>query len=208
MDIKSKEGDKARVDFNILKSAIKQRLNYIKSKPRVTDEEVYVLVKDFFKEFLKLDYEFTHEELIEELEERYLENDLHQKLVIFIKRIGKVEYCDENLSQQELRALLNEFEELLKILLQGDLIIKLNSALKKLGFGKSNNENNESVEEINDMNDLIERIKYYIISEDLMEAKKLYFQLKKLYDFSLPEKQHKYYQEISNLYYALKPKGK
>ena len=51
----------------LLKDMTQKKIRYLLSKHAVKDVEVYTVIKEFFKEYLQAKYEFTFEELIEEL---------------------------------------------------------------------------------------------------------------------------------------------
>jgi len=91
-----------------------KKIGYLISKSQVQEEELYQLVKDFFKDYLKLDYEFTHEELMEELKTVYLEKELLDELESFLKKIAKIECFDNNFSNAEMKSLIEKFEEISK----------------------------------------------------------------------------------------------
>ena len=91
-----------------------KKIGYLISKSQVREEELYQLVKDFFKDYLKLDYEFTHEELMVELKTVYLEKELLDELESFLKKIAKIECFDNNFSNAEIKTLIEKFEEISK----------------------------------------------------------------------------------------------
>ena len=101
----------------LLKEVFLKRTNYLASKQIIKDQEIYNLIKDFFKEFLHIDYEFTREELAEELKKVYLDKNSRQKIDALFEKVFKIQYSDENLSEKELRLILSDFDKLLRMLL-------------------------------------------------------------------------------------------
>ena len=56
----------------VLRKDILRDINYLLKKGLVTNTEVYHIVKDFLKSYMKLEYEFTKDELFEELKSIYI----------------------------------------------------------------------------------------------------------------------------------------
>lgn len=74
--------------------------------------QFFHIVRLFFAELFKIKYEFTYEELSNELEKRRIDKNLKEKILFFLKKLSVVEYSDERLPESELRKLLNEFLKL------------------------------------------------------------------------------------------------
>ena len=70
------------------------------------------VVRLFFAELFKIKYEFTFEELSNELERKRIDKNLKEKILFFLKKLSVVEYSNERLSESELGKLLNEFLKL------------------------------------------------------------------------------------------------
>jgi hypothetical protein len=118
---KSKK-DKTKNDKNkndLIKSTI-SKIKHIILKDEISEMEVYLIVKNFFKEYLELNFEFTHEELIDELEKNYIEPKLKTKIVFLIKTIGVIEYSDTKFTFEKLKNMLFCFEETLLYLLKDE----------------------------------------------------------------------------------------
>lgn len=109
--------NKSIVDHKLLQDVVQRKIRYINSKPRLIDRDIYVLVKDFFKELLQMDFEFTHDELMDELKNVYLEASFKDRLFSFLKDLGKMEYTNVEYTQEDLKKLLIEFEFLLRKLI-------------------------------------------------------------------------------------------
>lgn len=99
----------------VIKKTI-SKIKYINSKNKISEKEIYLTIKDFFKKYLDLDYEFTHEELVEELEKNYIEPKLKNKIIHLIKMIGVIEYSDKKFTQEQMKNMLFCFQESLAYL--------------------------------------------------------------------------------------------
>lgn len=113
MSKKKKEDEQKAKTKQELHKATHKKLNYISSKARINQKELYSIVKQFFEELLELHYEFSHEELIEELKKTFIEREKYESVVTFLKKIGQIEFTKKEFSQEELRDLLEEMHLLL-----------------------------------------------------------------------------------------------
>jgi hypothetical protein len=102
----------------ILLDTIIKRIDYYCSKNAVTDVDLYYLVKDFFRVYLDLAYEFSLDELILELDRIYLDSEQREKAFKFINSIKIVEYNDSTFSEIQIRGYIMEFSEIAKLLLK------------------------------------------------------------------------------------------
>jgi len=94
------------------------------------------VVRLFFAELFKIKYEFTFEELGNELERRRIDQNLKEKILFFLKKLSVVEYSDERLPDSELRRLLNEFLKLFEKLTFNEQKVKETRLDKILRFLK------------------------------------------------------------------------
>lgn len=74
------------------------------------DERFVQVVRSFFKSLLELDYEFTFDELSEELKKRERNKDL----VSFCSKIAEVRYKKGAIPKKELQKFSKEFEKILE----------------------------------------------------------------------------------------------
>ncbi len=98
-------------DKLLLKRATKKKIDRLLQKPRPSAVAAYNLIKNFFKAYTEKDYEYTREELIDELDKVYLEDDVKQKVVNAIRELGKIEFANVDYSKQEIESLMKDFEE-------------------------------------------------------------------------------------------------
>ncbi len=150
-------------DKLILKNTIQKKIDYLKKKPEVEPEEAYSLVQEFFKAFTEKDYEYTREELIEQLDKFYLEGDVKQSLINVIRELGKVEFSQPNFSQEKINSLLDDFSEALDEIVQDDKIYMgfWDKLVKKIRSHLNRDEEGES-----NIPDFIEDIKESISEEE------------------------------------------
>jgi|FLOH01.1.fsa_nt_gi hypothetical protein len=112
------EGKIGEVDVKqSLRKNILRDLNYLLSKGLISEREVYYLIKNFLKNYLKLDYEFTKEELIGELKNIYLPYKIRSDFLNFIDRVFVFEYAHAGYNDEELRSFLLEFKSYIDYLL-------------------------------------------------------------------------------------------
>lgn len=111
----SKKKEDEKLDLH---RSMHYKILHAKTRARITDKDVYRLSKEFFSQLLGLEYEFTHEELIEELRKTYMEKKDLEQTVNFIKRMGKMEFTSNEFSDEELKAMLDELHEILDHLVQ------------------------------------------------------------------------------------------
>jgi hypothetical protein len=101
----------------LLESIIK-KADYYCSRDIVTDVDLYYLVKDFFREFLDLKYEFSFEELLGEIDRTYMETKYREKAVEFIRQIEAIEYSNASFRDEEIKALMKDFALLARLLMK------------------------------------------------------------------------------------------
>ncbi len=100
----------------LLRELAFKRAHYLLSKHRLAEREVYDFVREFFKEYLDIRYEFTLDELLTELNRVYLEAALKERIRAFIGSLRFIEYTDTQLGHEALKAQVAQFLDLVKIL--------------------------------------------------------------------------------------------
>ncbi len=102
----------------LLKKSHHQKIDYALAKAFVNDSDVYKLVKDFFAEYLNLDYEFTHEELNRELSKMFIEENLKKNISMFLSKLSYMQFNSVNRpSQDQLREMIKQFKEIISSLI-------------------------------------------------------------------------------------------
>ena len=222
-----KEGEEKGVDLDALHHRTHKQINYVASKAKINQQEVYTTVKSFFRELLELNYEFTHEELIEELHKIYLDKKTHDELVAFLEHLGKMEYTKKEYSQEELESILEEMRHILnhlihhhkkKLSLKDKLLVKLH--LKKITTEKIDakekplieleeeiKKEEEDVKEEEELITMQKLLKKVASETDVKKAKVAYKKASESYSKLKPEEQKVMYDELMNAYKKLSGKN-
>jgi hypothetical protein len=106
------------ISKKLLLESIIKKIDYYTSKNSVSDIDLYYLIKDFFREFLNLKYEFSLDELSSELDKIYLDTTQREKALEFINKIKTIEYHDSSFSEEEIRKFIKEFSAITKLLIK------------------------------------------------------------------------------------------
>ena len=196
----------------ILKKAANKKINHLRSKAYISEKEVYDLVRSFFKKHLTIDYEFTHEELMNELKKVYLSPDLQEKVRNLFDDISKIEHTSKSFTREELEEILKDFEGVVEELIvshyQQDrsFFKKIKDWLHKT-FSKKHKKLLDTYETVlveNErtlvkMNMLLDNAKRW--SEiDLGKAKEAYQELMEIYNTLDMKKKKAYYEPVQALY--------
>lgn len=120
----------------LLKDATHKKVEYLLSKRSLRDVDVYVLIKEFFKEFLQAPYEFTFEELEAELHKVYIPQAVKGRLLTLLKNFSTIEYRDELVPHEKLRGVLEEFRSITDALIEKDAEEKKGVFAKLFGSKK------------------------------------------------------------------------
>lgn len=141
--MKERGGEK-EVNHTLLKETILKNVAYLDSKSYLQEKEVYDLVKTFFKEYLGLNYEFTHEELEIELQNIFYDKKLEDEVLSFLRETAKIEYSDDELLAEDLKKLLKQFSKIVEMLIKAKK--KEQSFISKILFWKESKTNEVPVE--------------------------------------------------------------
>jgi hypothetical protein len=107
-----------------------ERIQYVISKGLLDQRDLYITIRGFFSEFLKLDYEFTYEELSLELNKVFIKPADKLSIDNFLFDLSESEYLtDKNLEQEEIKDFLTKLESIIQ-----SLISDSNVESKKKGF--------------------------------------------------------------------------
>lgn len=186
-----------------LHKQIHYKILHAKTKARITDKDVYVLSKEFFTQLLNLDYEFSHEELIEELKKTYMEKKDLDKTIKFINKMGKMEFTSNNFSQEELKGMLDELHEILDHLVHEEEHIGWFEKLKRR-LGKKEAE--KIIEEPADKG-YVEQLKEYLkkikTEKDKEKLKEYYQEAITTYELLSEKAKIKFYNDLLKIYYII-----
>lgn len=227
---KKKKPDRIKVvENNTLKRLEAFRKHFSKKSRDDNFIQFFHVVRLFFAELFKIKYEFTYEELSNELERRRIDKNLKEKILFFLKKLSVVEYSDERLSESELKKLLNEFLKLFERLTFNEQEIKETRLDKILGFlrikkpliqkkeaGKKQNDlltliqpilsklkinfGKSKLEQVHDM--LIKALDM-LNNNEIQKSKQLYVKIKEKYNQLNIEDKKEVYDDILLLYKEL-----
>ncbi len=201
----------------ILKKAVDVRIRRILSKAFISEREAYDLVRDFFKKYLGVDYEFTTDELLKELRRVYVTPELHARIKLVLDRVSEIEHLTRSFSKQELEALLNDFKGVVDALIvfhyeKKSFLSKVKDALHKSVSDEHNKvfETGEATLSENEravvkMNMLLDNARRWS-DNDLVRAKQAYKELLEIYEQLEPERKKSYYEPINELFSIIKHK--
>ncbi|RJQ17210.1 hypothetical protein C4573_04115 [Candidatus Woesearchaeota archaeon] len=118
----------------VLKHTHHQKIDYALAKAFIKDYDVYQLVKDFFAEYLHLNYEFTHEELSKELNKQFIDESLKKQIVGFLARLSFFQFnTAQQPTQEQLRNMIVEFKNIINNLILFEEQQKNQSVTEKIG---------------------------------------------------------------------------
>lgn len=182
--------EKKQIDLKGLKIKTDQQIKYLNEKTTLTEEEVYIVTKDFFSVILDIDYQFSHEELLEELNKTYLDTQIKEHIDTFVRNIGRIEYNSHiSFSSDELKKQLQELQEIV------DKLILEETKQNSKGFSLFSHSQTKSIGE------LIESIK---IESHLDKAKEMYADALKQYNEMNEKDQAFYYERLQEAFKHLK----
>ena len=75
-----------------LKKTYLDKIDYFITRNPINQDELYSLIRKFFGEYLKLDYEFTYEELSQELNKVFIKPNIKEHIDDFLIRLSETEY--------------------------------------------------------------------------------------------------------------------
>ncbi len=122
------EKEAKQVSKNEVISESLRKTNYLISKNKVEEIELYEVSKEFFKKYLDIDYEATSNELINIINKTYIPEGLDKDMKQYLEALSVVEYKDSSLTDEKINLMLTYLQAILK---------KLDSSgKKKKGFWK------------------------------------------------------------------------
>lgn len=121
----------------ILRDSLK-KINYYLTKAVVTEKEVYEVYKTFFSKYYELNYEFSAQELLMELDKVYIEDRVKQYYEYIAKKISVIEYKDNSLPDNELKEILELLKQVVEYLIKNEPKIKKDFLKKIRSYFKKN----------------------------------------------------------------------
>lgn len=222
MSKKNAEEEQKKKSKQELHTLTHKKIEYISSKTNINQREVYKLIKEFFQELLGLNYEFSHEELIEELKKTFMTREQYEKVVIFLRKIGQIEFTKKEFTQEELKYILREMHTILDQLIHKDerkqgfvqelkeFFFKQETPLERLDKEVIHDEqeverelhNHHKKHEL-ELQQLLKEIKVQMESGNNTSAAKKYSKALHHYDSLHEMQQEKYYEVLKKIYEIL-----
>lgn len=140
-----------------LKRIYSDKIDFLLSQ-EIDDKSFYSIIRQFFAEYLKLDYAFTYEELSQELNKVFIKQSLKNKIDSLLEELSYYEYVSgSELTQEQKKEILSDFKNIIK-----ELITDYQSSTKKSFFERlfgikkqtteNSNENNQDSSNKNILN--------------------------------------------------------
>ncbi len=179
--------------------------NSINKKPiEELSRELIRIVRDFLSDLLKIDYEFTYEELCKEIEKHEISTPLRIIIITFFKKISEISYKGYKMKKPELKELISEARIIVKFgseeYLDGRTEKK---GFKEKGLKEKRNIKKESKLMLDIYKDLI-KAKKSIRESDMDSAKLAYIRIKEFYKELPVKEKKKIYKKIVLLYNQIK----
>jgi len=205
----------------VLKKAVESKINHLLGKPSVSEKEVYDLIREFFKKYLGVDFEFTSDELVRELRRVYVTPDMQERIHNLMDRVSEIEYLSKKFSSEELNVLLQDFKILVDELIvyhyeNKSLFKKVKDVLcgsvskkhKKVMEDSEKNCFSETERRVVKMNMLLDDAKRLLKKDDVHQAKQVYTELIDVYNGLSEEKKKAYYPLVTEVYGSINSKEK
>ncbi|MGV8171436.1 MAG: hypothetical protein ACP5OA_01955 [Candidatus Woesearchaeota archaeon] len=196
----------------LLKKDYLDKINYHLTTNPISQAELYPLVRHFFREFLKLDYEFTYEELSSELNKAFIRSKVKEHIDDFLIRLSESEFLEEGeLGSKEINLFLSELADIIMNMISeeqaaargGDSLL-----YKVLKIGRKD----VKTSDVATVSALIDELNFHITSGNLDSAKRLYVDILKIYDSMRKDDKKKVHEAMNEVYERLQnlmknPKG-
>jgi len=174
-----------------------QDINTLKNnliKGIVDTEKLSSLFRETIMKTLNLNFEFTHQELISELNKASIDDKLKQRILKFSSSIESKKFAKERIEKHEYEKMLNELTKLTLILYHKAIEQEIGIIEEKIKRKKT----------IKNVNKLLINISSSLNKNDLKGAVSNYKKLRTIYSKLPTELKKKYYKRIISLYERLK----
>lgn len=184
-----------------LKMESLRRARYLLGKGHLAEREVYELVKFFFQEYLHKHYEFTVDELREELEKVYLTNQARARVEAFLSAVEAMEYDQKIATTDELKTLLRRFEDVADLLIVAEQRREsFLSRLLRLGRGSKRSNLDTRLGQSNTLGEGLAQLRRHVEQEDKEAAIKAYKEVMGLYERASMQEKQSIYPELAQAY--------
>jgi hypothetical protein len=169
-------------------------------------KELMRIVRAFISGLLKIEYEFTYEELCNEITKHKISTPLRIMIITFFKRLSEINYKGHKISKKELIGFIKEARIIAKAGIEELSNENLNNNEKiKNNKKEAKRTSNESRTVLEIYKDLIKANKS-LKNHDMDSAKLSYIRIKENYDNLPLSKKRKIYKKIVSLYKKIKEK--
>ncbi len=157
----------------LLKKTYLDKVNYYLSRSIIDDQELFTLVRKFFSEFLKLDYEFTYEELSIELNKVFIRPKVKEQIDTFLLQLSESEYLEDvTLELDEIKQYLTELKGIIEeVILEDESTKHTETIIDKVLHLKNAP---EKITTPSTVLSLIDETNFYLSSANIEKAKKSY----------------------------------
>ena len=174
-----------------------QDINTLKNnliKGIVDTEKLSSLFRETIMKTLNLNFEFTHQELVSELNKASIDDKLKQRILKFSSSIESKKFAKESIEKHEYEKMLNELTKLTLILYHKAIEQEIGIIEEKIKRKKT----------VKNVNKLLINISSSLNKNDLKGAVSNYKKLRTIYSKLPTELKKKYYKRIISLYERLK----
>jgi hypothetical protein len=184
----------------LLKKTYLDKINYHLTRNPINQEELYPIVRHFFGEYLKLDYEFTYEELSQELNKVFIRPKVKEHIDNFLIRLSESEYLEEDsLGSVEINAFLSELADIImNIISEEQAAIQEEDSLIHRMLKMKHKET--KVIDLAGVSALIDELNFHITSGNLDSSKRLYVDVLKTYDGMPKDDKKKLHESMNEVY--------
>ncbi len=112
--MKKKEGD---LLIRELKQVVIKKCEYLLSKKIILENEVYSLIKLFFKGYFEIDYELSFVDLVKYIDHTNLTEEIKDRTTNFLRRINTKVYSGIEFTYNDFHIIIKDFKELVEILI-------------------------------------------------------------------------------------------
>jgi hypothetical protein len=202
-----------------------KKTEYLLSRNMLLEEDLYTVLNDFFKEYLALNYSFTHHELKKELEKLFIPNLVKRDITMFLDDLMQARFSSEQKpTQEQIKLFLERFSAVLDALLPEPLqnkkvtprskiddafIVALAEQIITLNAKHAASTKQQELVVVNaepaveKITILIEKTYALLEQKKKVQAKKKYLELIHVYDHLTPTEQSQCYLFIDELYRKL-----
>jgi len=188
----------------LLKKNYLDKIHYYTARNPIDQDELYIFIRKFFSEYLKLDYEFTYEELSQELNKVFIKPKVKEHIDGFLIRLSESEYLEEaSLGTVEINEYLKELDDIIRNVIFDDQPVVEESPTLIQKVLKIKHSEQEKVMDISGVASLIDEINFHITNGNINTAKNSYVELSKLYDKLSKDDKKKLHDDMNEVYERL-----